>query len=657
MKALILLPFLLVTTVLGDPVRITIERAPSHDVPKTLNGIFFEDINYGADGGLYAELIQNRSFEHEDALAAWSQAGRGGMGTIQISEEKPFHSKNPHFLRLEVSDPGHGFGVANEGWDGIALNGGETYPFSILVRHVSGRGKLLVRLVAEDGSSLAESILSGIGSDWKRLQGVLKPSRSADRAKFEVLALVPGVTDIDMVSLFPAKTWNNRPNGLRSDLVKALKDLKPGFVRFPGGCIVEGQNMGNAYRWKETIGDIATRPEKKNRWMDSFQVKAPQYYQTYGLGFYEYFLLCEDLGAEPLPILNCGMSCQFEKGCQVVCGKELDPYIQDALDLIEFANGAASSTWGAKRAAMGHPEPFHLKFLGIGNEQWGPEYLERYKAFYEKLKGLHPGIQFVMATGPGVGDAKWKFLMDQIRNGLPADMIDEHYYRSPGWFLANAGMYDHYDRKGPKVFAGEYAAHLPKRDGDVLEAKSQLRAAIAEAVMLTGFLRNSDVVVMSSYAPLFARKDHTQWTPDLIYFDNRRVCLTPSYHVQALFSRNRPDAVLPMTLTGNDLPSDPATKSAAKSRLHAVAGLDRVTGQTLLFVVNPGRQSEKATIVPATGSFAKGEAVCTVLSGDPESINTLENQEVVKPVTTRIPIEETISINFPPDSVTLLRMP
>ena len=624
----------------------TIAAQPSHPVPPTLFGIFFEDINHGADGGLYAELVQNRSFEHPDPWWAWTPIGTPAP---LIAEGTPVDPANPHYLRLAVTDPAQPMGAVNAGWDGIVLDPGATYRCRIHARHDGGAGTLRVRLLDEAGKVLAESSLS-VGATWQRQEVILTSTGRTDHGRLEVLATARGTTDVDVVSLFPTATWKDRPNGLRRDLTQALADLHPGFLRFPGGCIVEGQNMANAYRWKDTIGDVATRRQNKNRWTDSFNIKEPQYQQTYGLGFFEYFELCEDLGAEPLPIINCGMSCQFEKGGHVAANA-LDPYIQDALDLVEFARGPATSTWGARRAAMGHPAPFRLNFLGVGNEQWGPEYLERYRPFHAALKARYPDLQLVMATGPLVGDGKWKAIMDGIRGGTSTDIIDEHFYRHPDWFLAEANRYDTYDRRGPKVFAGEYAAHLDRT--------SSLRVALAEAAMMTGFLRNADHVVMASYAPLFAKRGHTQWTPDLIYFDNRRVCLTPSYHVQALFGAHRPDAVLPLTLADNAIAAGTPAPKGVHQRIFAAAGLDARQRQAVVFAVNPRDQAEPTTITLAAGSLPAGTIGRTVLGGIPDqALNTLEAPAVVQPVT------DTLShgggplrLNLPPHSLTVLRVP
>jgi alpha-L-arabinofuranosidase len=524
-------------------VTLTIDTAhPGHAVSPLLHGVFFEDINYGADGGLYAELVQNRSFEHAEHLYAWSTVDRGGDGTVTIETADPLNAKNPHYLRLDVKDAGQGFGVANYGFGGIAVRPHENYLFSVRARADAAFHGIL-RAVVEDetGRPLGECRLEGLTEQWREFDGVIPSSGAADHARLVVLATAPGRVDLDVVSLFPENTWKHRRNGLRADLVQMLADLHPAFVRFPGGCIVEGQVLSNRYEWKDTIGDIAERRENWNRWQDAIRDQiAPEYYQTCGLGFFEYFQLCEDVGAEPLPILNCGMACQYQSA-QLVPLDQLGPFVQDAFDLIEFANGPVTSEWGAKRAAMGHPEPFHLKFLGVGNEQWGEQYFERYRIFRDAIKAKYPDVMLVTPVGPGVGDPWWALAWAKFRSGTPADLVDEHYYRPPRWFLDNATRYDDYDRRGPKIFAGEFAAHDLGRRND-------LRAALAEAAFMTGLVRNSDVVALSSYAPLFAKAGATQWTPDLIWFDNTRVYGSPSYYVQLLFSRNRPDAVLPLQL-------------------------------------------------------------------------------------------------------------
>lgn len=533
--------------VMAEPVKWSINAAGKGiPVSPTMHGIFFEDINYAADGGLYAELVENRSFEHRIGMHAWREEKRGdAAGRLSLSEEFPIHENNPRFLRMEITTPGKGYGISNLGYGGIPLTAGAEYRFSIQARSLGGyAGVLRVRLEAQDGTVLGEGEIGKLTEKWNRYQIAMTSLMDNPAARLVVLADAAGRIDLDMVSLFPKATWKQRENGLRADLVKALADLKPGFMRFPGGCIVEGNDLSNAYRWKDTVGDVSIRKQNWNRWTNE-DVNKPdgQYHQTYGLGFYEFFQLCEDIGAAPVPVLNCGMSCQFQAK-QLVPLAELDPWVQDALDLVEFANGPVSSKWGKLRADMGHPEPFHMKHLGVGNEQWGGNYFERYTVFYQALKSRHPEITLITTSGPGVDDADWRFAWDKFRSGTPADVVDEHYYRPPGWFLENASRYDAYDRKGPKVFAGEFAAHRKDR-------KSTLDSAVSEAAFMTGLLANAEVVTMSCFAPLLAREGFTQWTPDLIWFDRTRVMTTPSYHVQSMFGNNRPDVVLPSVLEAN----------------------------------------------------------------------------------------------------------
>jgi alpha-L-arabinofuranosidase len=517
-------------------------------VAPTLHGLFFEDINYAADGGLYAELVQNRSFQHSQPLYSWNETARGGaQGRLTAEIDSPLNTNNTRFLRIQVDKAGNGFGAFSSGFDGIALREGETYLFSAYVRQRTGE-KTALRVELEDASGrmIAGEQIGDIGREWKKKELALTTKATVTDGRLVLLATQPGAVDVDMVSLFPEKTFRNRRNGLRGDLARMLADVKPGFFRFPGGCIVEGRDVANMYRWKDTIGDVAERKQNWNVWQDR---TSPEYNQTYGLGFFEYFQLCEDIGAEPVPIINCGMCCQARQGPLIALDK-LAPFVQDALDLIEFANAPAGTEWGAKRAAMGHPKPFHLKFLGVGNEQWQQQYFDRYIVFYNAIKAKHPDIQIISTSGPHPDDPLWRFAWDKFRSGTPADIVDEHYYRPPQWFLEHHDRYDSYDRKGPKIFAGEYAAHDSNRRGN-------LRSAIAEAAYITGLWRNADVVSMAAYAPLFARVGHVQWRPDLIWFDNTRVFGTPSYYVQLMCSRNRPDTSLPVKVDAPDLQPAP----------------------------------------------------------------------------------------------------
>jgi alpha-L-arabinofuranosidase len=652
------------------PVKVTIDAAnPGHAVSPMLHGVFFEDINYGADGGLYAELVQNRSFEHNERLFAWGLVNRGGDGDIKVETAQPLNAKNTHYVRLTVREAGKGFGLANYGFGGMAIAAGDTYLVSLRARGnvqaPTGAAPLQVVLEDDTGRPLGSCRFETLGGDWGKLEGRIKASGPAADARLVVLAGGPGQVDVDMVSLFPEKTFHNRRNGIRADLAQMLAELKPAFMRFPGGCIVEGKDLPNRYQWKDSIGDVAERPENWNRWQDAIRGQtAPQYYQTYGLGFFEYFQLCEDLGAEPVPVLNCGMACQYQSK-QLVPLDQLDPFVQDALDLVEFANGPVTSTWGAKRAAMGHPEPFNLKYLGVGNEQWGEDYFARYKIFQTALKAKYPNIQIVTTAGPGVDDGSWKLAWDKFHNGTPADIVDEHYYRPPQWFLENATRYDAVPRTGAKVFAGEFAAHDKNR-------RATLRAAISEAAFMTGLVRNSDLIAMSCYAPLFARDGAIQWQPDLIWFDNGRTYGTASYYVQQLYSRNRPDFVLPTSVEGAavKMPRLPdkeiATYGAAPlppyhpdalPAVYAIAGEDRKANEIVVFLVNPFAEPRAAT-VELRGAAAGAKVRATILTGeDADATNTFEQPNRVAPREESLALSgSTLTRTLAPQSFTVLRV-
>jgi len=506
-----------------------------HKISPMLFGVFFEDINSAADGGLYAELIKNRSFEFKNSLDAWVQVKKGnGAGSIKAEKTSPLNENNATYLQITVEEAGDGYGAANLGYGGIALQEGATYDFSIYARSVTEDIKEL-DIVLEDSSGgevYGKGTIKGIGKEWKKFTCSIVAEKTVARARLAIISRNAGTVDIDMVSLFPRNTWKNRKNGMRYDLANLIASLKPSFLRFPGGCFVEGNSLENAYRWKDTIGDIAERPTTYNLW---------GYYQSNGLGFYEYFQFCEDIGAEPVPVINCGMACQARTS-EVASMSELERYIQDALDLIEYANGPVTSKWGALRKEHGHPEPFNLKYLAIGNEQWGNEYFIRYEKFYDAIKAKYPEIKLIFSAGPSPSgvlfDSAWKW----AKKTGKADIIDEHYYMSPLWFFNNVDRYDDYDRNGPLVFVGEYAAHTSSR-------RNNMEAALAEAAFMTGLERNSDVVLMASYAPLLAKDGALQWEPDLIRFNTAQSYGTPSYYVQLMYSQNRGDYVLPLELT------------------------------------------------------------------------------------------------------------
>src|SRR5581483_5569383 len=557
-RILSLVAFLTLTSraLSAEPIPVSIDVAhPGSAINPAMWGIFFEDINFGADGGLYAELVKNRAFEFPDALMGWAKLSGGDAdGSLEIREDAPCNQSSPHYLRI-TSTGTEGLGIINEGFRGMGIRAGESYDFSARVRAIEGEPKLWIKLVSPTGQTLGAATLKGFTSSWASYATHLRASETDGKARLQILVDGPGRIDLDLISLFPKHTWKNRPGGLRADLVQMLADLKPGFMRFPGGCIVEGHYLTNRYQWKNTIGPRENRKLLMNRWNDEFKHRpAPDYFQSFGLGFYEFFQLCEDIGAEPLPILNCGMACQFNSG-ELAPLDQLDPYLQDALDLVEFATGSQSTAWGARRATMGHPAPFHLKLLGVGNEQWGPQYFERYPRFAQAIKAKYPEIQLISSAGPSPDDERFNFAWPKLRE-LNADIVDEHCYAAPSWFLQNTHRYDNYDRHGPKVFMGEYAAQSvatvsPKN-------RNNLDCALAEAAYMTGLERNADVVRMASYAPLFAHIDAWQWTPDLIWCDNLRAYGTPNYYVQQLFSRNRGDVVLP-TKVGAPGASDSAS--------------------------------------------------------------------------------------------------
>jgi alpha-N-arabinofuranosidase len=442
---------------------------PAAAIPPTLFGLFFEDINFGADGGLYPERVKNRSFEFPDPLMGWTQTdARESRGAIYILDRGSVKSvPNSHFLRIKTENNSKGFGLANEGFRGIGVQAGAEYTFSLNARRVSSSPvSLRIELQDTDGTIIGMTRLEDFTAAWQKHRSTIRVSTTTLKAHLNVLMESRGTLDVDAISLYPKNTWKNRENGLRADLVQLLRDMKPGFLRFPGGCIVEGSILERRYQWKTTIGDLDDRKLIVNRWNYEFKHRpAPDYYQSYGLGFYDYFLLSEDIGAEPLPILNCGMACQFNTG-ELVTLDDLDPYIQDALDLIDFANAPANSLWGKRRAQLGHPAPFNLKMIGVGNEQWGPQYIERYEIFAKVLKDKHPEIALITSAGPSPDGERFDYLWSKLRE-LKADIVDEHYYSAPAWFPANANRYDNYPRTGPKVFAGEYAAQsvtvLPAR--------------------------------------------------------------------------------------------------------------------------------------------------------------------------------------------------
>ena len=603
------------------------------EIQPTMYGHFFEDINYGADGGLYAELIKNRSFEFPQNFMGWNV-----FGNVTLLDDGPF-DKNPHYVRL--GDPGHAHkrtGIENEGFFGIGIKAGESYRFSVWAR--GENQKITVELI--DNASMGETqvitsqTLDINSKDWKKYEIKLTPEQTFAKAHLRIFLASAGTVDLEHVSLFPTDTWKGRENGLRKDLVQALADTKPGVFRFPGGCIVEGTDLASRYNWKNSVGPVENRPLNENRWHYTFPHRFfPDYFQTYGMGFYELFLLAEDMGAEPLPVLSCGLACQFqnenEEAHVKVC--DLQPYIQDALDLIEFANGGTDTKWGGLRAEMGHPEPFNLKFIGIGNEQWGPEYPERLKPFVEAIRKAYPDMKIIGSSGPNSEGKDFEYLWPEMKK-LKVDLVDEHFYRPEDWFLNSGSRYDNYDRKGPKVFAGEYACHGKGKKWN------HFHASLLEAAFLTGVERNADIVHMATYAPLLAHVEGWQWRPDLIWFDNLRSVRTCSWYVQNLYGHNKGTNVIPLTMDKKAV-----SGQEGQNGLFASAVLDKENNTYILKVVNTSDKSQRLNIefkgLKKSASLVNGKCI-TLHSDNSDAENTLDEPNKIVPVEKDINIEKNI---------------
>src|ERR1043165_1035783 len=640
---------LLVAVVQAQDITVQVNK-PGAAIPKTLFGFFFEDINFGADGGLYPERVKNRSFEFPNPMMGWKQLDRGdGKGQLYIYDHGSVNeTPNSHYLRIKSTGNGHGFGVSNEGFRGIGVQKGAEYRFSIRARRVDGSPAALRIEVEDDEHVIGETQVTGFTNVWKTYTATLQPTDTSSKARLNILLQGKGAVDIDLVSLYPKDTWQNRPNGLRSDLVKLLKDMKPGFLRFPGGCIVEGRYLDQRYQWKTTIGDLDERKLIINRWNTEFNWRAtPDYYQSFGLGYYEYFLLSEDIGAEPLPILNCGMACQFNSS-ELAPLEVIDHSIQDAIDLIEFANAPVNTKWGRKRAEMGHPKPFNLKMIGVGNEQWGPQYVERYEVFAKTLKQKYPNIALVSSAGPSPDGERFDFLWAKMRE-LNADLIDEHYYMAPKWFRDNATRYDNYPRTGPKVFAGEYAAQSVGVASP--DNRNTWECAMSEAAFITGLERNSDVVKMSSYAPLFGHVDAWQWTPNMIRFDNLRSYGTPNYYVQKMFSVNKGTRRLGVSVDGSP--------KNGQGELYTSAALDEPTGEVIVKLINTssGRIDARINLAGA-GRVGRTGTAFVLQSDEMKGENSLDHPTKISPVERPLPVSgNEFSYSLLPHSFTVLRVP
>jgi alpha-L-arabinofuranosidase len=595
---------------------------PGAPIQPTMYGIFFEDINYAADGGLYAELVKNRSFEFpQDALQGWK-----AFGKVEVRNDGPFE-RCPHYVRL--FDPGHPHkwtGLDNEGFFGIGVKEGEQYRFTVWARVPDGSAsELRVELVntASMGENqfVCQEPLTVTGKDWKQYEVTLSPSETLEKGVLRIFLVGDRKTvDLEHVSLFPVDTWMGHRNGMREDLAQALADLHPGVFRFPGGCIVEGADLATRYNWKNTVGPVENRPLNENRWEYTFPHRFyPDYFQSYGLGFFEFFQLSEEIGSEPLPILSCGLACQFQNDdpsahCPV---DELGPFIQDALDLIEFANGPETSTWGKVRADMGHPEPFGLKFIGIGNEQWGPEFPEHLEPFVKALRAAYPDIKIVGTSGPNSEGDQFDYLWPEMKR-LGADLVDEHFYRPEKWFLSQGARYDNYDREGPKVFAGEYACHGEGRK------YNHFYASLLEAAFMTTLERNADIVHMATYAPLFAHVEGWQWRPDLIWYDNLRSMRTASWHVQQLYSEYKGQNALTLKMEGANV-----TGAEGQDGLFASAVLD---GDKIYIKVINTSEERQAVELAFGGTSVRAVERVDFTSDLLREDNTLDQPDRIAPV-------------------------
>ena len=603
-------------------------------IQPTMYGIFFEDINYAADGGLYGELVKNRSFEFPNHFMGWSTFGK-----VEMRREDPAFQKNPRYVRLLPSGHSDKFtGLENEGFFGIGYEKGAEYKFSVWARSGRKPGKIRVMFCDPNTQDERQQFTEGTidintSGKWVKHELTLKANKTVAKGTLRImLTRESGEVSLDHISLFPADVFNGDENGMRKDLAQALADLKPGVFRFPGGCIVEGTDLATRYQWKNSVGPVEERPINENRWHYTFDYRFfPDYYQSYGLGFYEYFRLSEEIGAEPLPVLSVGLSCEFQNGAERSAAHvpvdQLQPYIDDVLDLIEFANGdPEKNTWAKLRADMGHPKPFNLKYVAIGNEQWGEIYPENLKPFVEQVRAKYPNIKIIGTSGPNSEGKDFDYLWPEMKK-IGADLVDEHFYRPESWFLAQGNRYDNYDRKGPKVFAGEYACHGKGKKWN------HFNAALLEAAFMTGMERNADIVEMATYAPLFAHIDGWQWRPDMIWFDNLRSFKSCSYYVQQMFSLNKGSNVLQLTMNGK-----PVAGNADQDGLFASAVYDKDSNAVIVKVVNTG---DKAQDIPLKLNGMAGSHKAELITFHADELtgeNTLDKPETITPKSSQIEV-------------------
>ena len=592
-------------------------------VQKTMYGIFFEDINYAADGGLYGELVKNRSFEFQQPLMGWTPFGR-----IEVKTDGPFE-RCPHYVVL--SDPGHKdrrTGLMNEGYFGIGVEQDADYRFTVWAKAPEGNSQIRVQLVnvstMEEEQQFTEQRLDITSPEWRKYELIIRSPRTEPKALLRIFLSSPHAVCLEHISLFPVDTYKHRENGLRRDLAQGLEDLHPGVFRFPGGCIVEGTTLDTRYQWKNTIGPVENRPTNRNRWEDTFDKRYfADYHQSYGLGFFEFFQLAEDIGAEPLPVLSVGLSCQFQNSDESAYAPldQLQPYIDDCLDLIEFANGPVDSQWGKVRASMGHPTPFHLKYIAVGNEQWDAPYFQRLEPFVKAIRAKYPDIRIIGSSGPfsegDLFDRGWAAMRQ-----LGADLVDEHFYCNEDWFLSQGLRYEHYPRKGPKVFAGEYACH-----GKNNKKWNHYYTSLMEAAFMTDLERNADIVHMATYAPLFAHVEGWQWRPDMIWFDNLRMFRTVSYYVQQLYATHRGTHVLPLTMDKQFVAGQ-----QGQDGLFASAVYNAPTGEVYVKIANTSNEPQ-SVVLNLLGM--KDAVTATTLTlhhnGSPDDENTLDRPTLITP--------------------------
>jgi alpha-L-arabinofuranosidase len=624
-------------------VAITPDRQRKKTISDLLIGIFYEDINYAADGGLYAELLQNRGFEYAlsdkegrdkywNSRYAWSSTHADAFTIDTLS---PIHPNNPHYAVLEIEDKG--VALINEGFSGIPVKAGEKYDLSLFARSPEKRrGPVKVRLTGKNGESYGETTTARVGTGWKKMKAVITATGTTSEASIELIPQQTGRVELDMISLFPQKTFKGRKNGMRADLAETLADLKPRFMRFPGGCVAHGDGIGNIYRWENTIGPLEARKPQRNLW---------GYHQSFGLGYFEYFQFCDDIGAEPIPVVAAGVPCQnsAHHGCEIggqqggIPMEEMGAYIRSILNLIEYANGDAKSEWGRKRAEAGHPEPFNLKYIGVGNEDLISDiFRERFRMIHDAIRKQYPEVTVIGTAGP-FSEGSDYIEGWNLATEMGLELVDEHYYQPPGWYLNNQDFYDRYDRSKATVYLGEYAAHVPGRHNN-------LETALCEALHLINVERNGDIVVMTSYAPLLAKEGFTQWNPDLIYFNNSEVKPTVGYHVQKLFGNHAGNEYLPSLILLSDSRED------IRKRIATSFVTDAETGDLIIKLANLLPVAVSSTIDLSDMEIMKGEAAnLTVMSGQPDDKTTI-------PVESTLSISETMDYELPAFSLSVIRI-